>query len=144
MHCNRKQKRENECDDFDHHAPSAKRMKFKNLRDNQISETNHENTVFYPPNASSLTMPVKDHLFQSPHSQVGFERDATQCNVAQAGLVRVHEEYSTVQSNFKYLPDLNAVENPYYYENNKLLFELYVERVQRSGFQSFSSSHQSF
>lgn len=33
---------------------------------------------------------------------------------------------------FKYMPDLNAAENPYYYEYNKLLFELYVERLQRS------------
>ncbi|XP_077257077.1 uncharacterized protein LOC143894571 [Temnothorax americanus] len=37
------------------------------------------------------------------------------------------------QSNFTsdYRPDLGATENPFYYESNKLLFSLYVERVQR-------------
>lgn len=81
---------------------------------------------------------------QTSHNDVGYQRFASQCNVPQENLVYVNEVYSTVQSNFKYLPDLNAVENPHYYENNRLLFELYVERVQRTGFQSFGSSHQSF
>lgn len=31
-----------------------------------------------------------------------------------------------------YTPDLNATENPFYYESNKLLFSLYMERLQRS------------
>lgn len=30
-----------------------------------------------------------------------------------------------------YRPDLNANDNPYYYENNKLLYSLYVERMHR-------------
>jgi len=40
---------------------------------------------------------------------------------------------SSSQSNFTsdYRPDLDAVENPFYYESNKLLFSLYMERVQR-------------
>lgn len=33
----------------------------------------------------------------------------------------------------QYTPDLTAADNPYYYENNKLLFALYMERVQRGG-----------
>nr|XP_012214729.1 PREDICTED: uncharacterized protein LOC105667487 isoform X2 [Linepithema humile]XP_012214730.1 PREDICTED: uncharacterized protein LOC105667487 isoform X2 [Linepithema humile] len=38
------------------------------------------------------------------------------------------------QSNFTidYRPDLDATENPFYYESNKLLFSLYMERMQRS------------
>ncbi|XP_070159686.1 uncharacterized protein [Polyergus mexicanus] len=37
------------------------------------------------------------------------------------------------QSNFTndYRPDLDATENPFYYESNKLLFSLYMERTQR-------------
>ncbi|XP_071570505.1 uncharacterized protein [Temnothorax nylanderi] len=37
------------------------------------------------------------------------------------------------QSNFTsdYRPDLGATENPFYYESNKLLFSLYMERMQR-------------
>ncbi|XP_011703769.1 PREDICTED: uncharacterized protein LOC105459442 [Wasmannia auropunctata] len=37
------------------------------------------------------------------------------------------------QSNFTndYRPDLDATENPFYYESNKLLFSLYMERIQR-------------
>lgn len=37
------------------------------------------------------------------------------------------------QSNFTndYRPDLDATENPFYYESNKLLFSLYMERMQR-------------
>ncbi|XP_011873586.1 PREDICTED: uncharacterized protein LOC105565200 [Vollenhovia emeryi] len=30
-----------------------------------------------------------------------------------------------------YRPDLDATENPFYYESNKLLFSLYMERMQR-------------
>lgn len=43
---------------------------------------------------------------------------------------------ATVQNGWSatYDPDLSLDENPYYYEKNKLLFELYVERVQRSGY----------
>ena len=43
------------------------------------------------------------------------------------------ESYSSSQSSYTidYRPDLNANENPYYYETNKLLFNLYMERVQR-------------
>ncbi|PSN50729.1 hypothetical protein C0J52_01217 [Blattella germanica] len=33
----------------------------------------------------------------------------------------------------QYTPALNASDNPYYYENNKLLFALYMERLQRNG-----------
>lgn len=36
-----------------------------------------------------------------------------------------------------YSPDLNASDNPYYYENNKLLFALYMERMQRGGHELF-------
>lgn len=37
------------------------------------------------------------------------------------------------QSSFitDYRPDLDAAENPFYYESNKLLFSLYMERMQR-------------
>ncbi|KAL0125214.1 hypothetical protein PUN28_004389 [Cardiocondyla obscurior] len=40
---------------------------------------------------------------------------------------------SSSQSNFSndYRPDLDATENPFYYESNKLLFSLYMERIQR-------------
>uniref|UniRef100_A0A161M3F0 Gastrula zinc finger protein n=1 Tax=Triatoma infestans TaxID=30076 RepID=A0A161M3F0_TRIIF len=31
-----------------------------------------------------------------------------------------------------YNPDLTPAENPYYYESNRLLFELYLERSQRN------------
>lgn len=33
----------------------------------------------------------------------------------------------------QYDPDLTSDQNPYYYESNRLLFDLYVERVQRHG-----------
>lgn len=39
----------------------------------------------------------------------------------------------TLQSMPIYNPDLSPAENPYYYENNKLLFTLYMERLQRTG-----------
>lgn len=32
----------------------------------------------------------------------------------------------------EYRPDLNATENPFYYESNKLLYSLYMERIQRT------------
>ncbi|XP_032670163.1 uncharacterized protein LOC116843662 [Odontomachus brunneus] len=31
----------------------------------------------------------------------------------------------------EYRPDLDAMSNPFYYESNKLLFSLYMERMQR-------------
>lgn len=33
-----------------------------------------------------------------------------------------------------YDPDLGVNENPYYYESNKLLFGLYIDRIQRAGY----------
>lgn len=39
----------------------------------------------------------------------------------------------TLQPMPVYNPDLSPAENPYYYENNKLLFTLYMERLQRTG-----------
>jgi len=33
----------------------------------------------------------------------------------------------------QYSPTLNASDNPYYYESNKLLFALYMERIHRNG-----------
>ncbi|CAH0388408.1 unnamed protein product [Bemisia tabaci] len=33
---------------------------------------------------------------------------------------------------FSYNPDLSASDNPHYYEPNRLLYNLYIERVQRS------------
>ncbi|KAG8317444.1 uncharacterized protein LOC124372846 [Homalodisca vitripennis] len=32
-----------------------------------------------------------------------------------------------------YSPDLGPAENPFYYENNRLLYNLYMERARRSG-----------
>lgn len=41
---------------------------------------------------------------------------------------------SSSQSSYtaEYRPDLEATENPFYYESNKLLFSLYMERLQRT------------
>lgn len=33
----------------------------------------------------------------------------------------------------QYSPELNETQNPYYFNINKLLFEMYVERMQRNG-----------
>lgn len=33
----------------------------------------------------------------------------------------------------QYSPELNETQNPYYFNINKLLFEMYVERLQRNG-----------
>ncbi|KAH8316091.1 hypothetical protein KR074_002107 [Drosophila pseudoananassae] len=33
---------------------------------------------------------------------------------------------------FEYNPELGAEQNPYYYEKNKMLYDLHVERVKRS------------
>lgn len=38
---------------------------------------------------------------------------------------------------YSYNPELNASQNPFYYQNNKVLFELYVERMQRNGASQF-------
>lgn len=41
-------------------------------------------------------------------------------------------EDSTMQGyDREYMPDLNAHQNPHYYENNKLLYNLHMERMQR-------------
>lgn len=33
----------------------------------------------------------------------------------------------------QYSPELNEAQNPYYFSINKLLFEMYLERLQRNG-----------
>lgn len=37
------------------------------------------------------------------------------------------------RTTLQYSPELNETQNPYYFNINKLLFEMYVERLQRSG-----------
>lgn len=46
----------------------------------------------------------------------------------------LYDGCSSSQSSYitEYKPDLDAAENPFYYESNKLLFSLYMERVQRA------------
>ncbi|XP_016917636.1 uncharacterized protein LOC108001226 [Apis cerana] len=46
----------------------------------------------------------------------------------------LYDGYSSSQSSYiaEYKPDLDAIENPFYYESNKLLFSLYMERIQRT------------
>lgn len=46
----------------------------------------------------------------------------------------LYDGCSSSQSSYiaDYKPDLDATENPFYYESNKLLFSLYMERIQRS------------
>ncbi|OXU17675.1 hypothetical protein TSAR_012081 [Trichomalopsis sarcophagae] len=42
--------------------------------------------------------------------------------------------YSSSHSSYtmEYRPDLSATDNPFYYENNKLLYNLHMERLQRT------------
>ncbi|XP_078037699.1 uncharacterized protein LOC144470447 [Augochlora pura] len=46
----------------------------------------------------------------------------------------LYDGCSSSQSSYtaEYKPGLDAFENPFYYESNKLLFTLYMERVQRT------------
>ncbi|XP_076664370.1 uncharacterized protein LOC143366837 [Andrena cerasifolii] len=46
----------------------------------------------------------------------------------------LYDGCSSSQSSYtaEYKPDLDAIENPFYYESNKLLFSLYMERLQRT------------
>lgn len=56
----------------------------------------------------------------------------------------VRDELNSQQTEREYLPDLGVTENPYYDKYNKLLFELHVERVERSTVRSSNNSSQSF
>ncbi|XP_017852063.1 uncharacterized protein LOC108606458 isoform X2 [Drosophila busckii] len=38
---------------------------------------------------------------------------------------------SSDSTTYEYSPELNADQNPYYYEKNKMLYDLHVERVKR-------------
>lgn len=46
----------------------------------------------------------------------------------------LYDGYSSSQSSYtaEYRPNLDTTENPFYYESNKLLFSLYMERIQRT------------
>lgn len=67
-------------------------------------------------------------------SQELLEQNWTNCN-----FIPPHSELSQGSSSsdgyivnmHSYMPDLNANENPHYYENNKLLYSLHMERMQR-------------
>lgn len=73
------------------------------------------------------------------------QHDINQHNIIQAAISCTSEEYAILnQMNYKYLPDLNAIENPHYYENNRLLFELYVERIRRSSCQHINNTSHNF
>ncbi|XP_043492705.1 uncharacterized protein LOC122518090 [Polistes fuscatus] len=46
----------------------------------------------------------------------------------------MHDTCGSSSSSYtnEYRPDLSVTENPFYYESNKLLFSLHMERMQRS------------
>lgn len=70
--------------------------------------------------------PLNDDSYHS-NSFSQFNYGNGECN-SQDGVVQNGWSSTT------YSPDLNMEENPYYYEKNKLLFELYVARLQRGGY----------
>lgn len=51
--------------------------------------------------------------------------------------VSSHSEGLETMALGEYHPDLNADENPYYYTKNKLLYDLYVERMRRCPMNSY-------
>lgn len=55
----RKLKRENECDDLDPNNLSVKRMKMKNLEDDQTPQSDDENLLLRAPSVPPFTIPVK-------------------------------------------------------------------------------------
>uniref|UniRef100_A0A1B6DI89 Uncharacterized protein n=1 Tax=Clastoptera arizonana TaxID=38151 RepID=A0A1B6DI89_9HEMI len=57
--------------------------------------------------------------------------------LAQYGMDLRISQSRNVQDNSQYSPDLGPSENPFYYESNKLLFTLYMERLHRTGMNSF-------
>lgn len=139
---NRKQKR-NDCEEFENCIPSPKRAKLKNFCESQNVDSNFGHSPFHIPNAASqVTIPNKDGVpgERSNLMSVNHQREVSQYNALQTDIYHVTEEHMQ-HMNLKYSPDLNASENPHYYENNRLLFELYVERTHRTSFHPQNSSH---
>lgn len=103
----RKRGRDDEGSEF---MPLSKRINNIHIEGNQENspkqlESNWVNQNFVPsPNAIS-----QDHGSSSS--------DGSNSN---------HSHYS-----MEYRPELNPNDNPYYYENNKLLYNLHMERMQR-------------
>lgn len=138
---NRKQKR-NDCDDLENCIPSAKRAKLKTFHEHQNVNSSFGHSPFHVPSATpQFTTPNKDGISgeRSNGMNVAHHREISQYNTPQTDHYRISEEHMQ-HANLKYSPHLNSSENPHYYENNRLLFELYVERTQRS-YHPPNSSH---
>lgn len=99
--------------------PLSKRI--NNLHINGLSYGLRENMVENPMESMETDW-ESGHFISSPNSSDVSHNSSPRNNCG------------SNNSNFTtdYRPDLNATENPFYYESNKLLFSLYMERMQRS------------
>jgi len=101
----------------DDYKPLSKRLHSMYLKDGPITgENNLADTNAYG-NASTSTQ----------HRQLS-TIDYSQSHVNTNQNIQVEDS-----QNLQYDPDLTSDQNPYYYESNRLLFDLYVERVHRHG-----------
>ncbi|XP_025202568.1 uncharacterized protein LOC112599733 [Melanaphis sacchari] len=101
----------------DDYKPLSKRMHSMYLKDGPLAGENHLAVTNAYGNASTSTQYNQQTATDYSHSNVNNQQS-----------IRVEDT-----QNLHYDPDLTSDQNPYYYESNRLLFDLHVERVHRHG-----------
>ncbi|XP_022162619.1 uncharacterized protein LOC111028324 [Myzus persicae] len=101
----------------DDYKPLSKRMHSMYLKDGPLAGENHSAVTNAYGNASTSAQYSQQTVTDFSHPAVNSQQN-----------IRVEDP-----ENLHYDPDLTSDQNPFYYESNRLLFDLHVERVHRHG-----------
>ncbi|XP_043289259.1 uncharacterized protein [Venturia canescens] len=115
MLCFYRKRGRNADEEISEFAPLSKRI--NNLHINGLSGLREA-----PSNPENIDAEWRNRNFMPSPNHSEPSQSSSSCDGCASGSSTFSAEYR---------PDLDANDNPFYYENNKLLYSLYVERMQR-------------
>ncbi|XP_055377758.1 uncharacterized histidine-rich protein DDB_G0274557 [Condylostylus longicornis] len=142
----RKRSREEDGNNEDH-MPLSKRINMLHINNTYNIDSNqqhngHHNGLIMPLNQPAVYMNGNTHINghsvhngnnQQHHHQPSHSHHHHHHHHHENGhLVHIASSHIEIEDNSTYNPELNQDENPYYYNKNKLLFELHLERSKRN------------
>lgn len=101
----------------DDYKPLSKRMHSMYLKDGPLAGENHSAVSNTYGSACTSAQYNQQTATDYSHSDLNSQQNIR----------------AEVPQNLHYDPDLTSDENPFYYESNRLLFDLHVERIHRHG-----------
>ncbi|XP_026752422.1 uncharacterized protein LOC113512701 isoform X2 [Galleria mellonella] len=104
---------------------------FRNMTENRKRSREDDACEFMPLSKRINNLHINNNLANTPVSQ---NQDHTRINgiSTENGIASPHSSTTDCERRPSYDPGVSSSESSYYYEN-KLLFELHLERIQRSG-----------